>query len=93
MAIIGMYTAPPLEPIFQQQAHKERLTPVQLEEAKKMGVKGLTTKNTQYDLLKLVKFKKPRLRHTCKVNKKLVKKYGRKEARWHKLYFNEKRDN
>jgi hypothetical protein len=70
-----------LEPIFQQQVHSEKLTPMQLEEARSMGIKNLTTKNTQYDLLRLVKFQKNPLRHTPNHVKHLVKKQGRKRAR------------
>ena len=71
----------PLVPAVKQQSHKETLTVAQLEEAKLMGVKGLTVKNTQYDLLKLVKFQKERARITNKFVKNLRKKHGSKKAR------------
>lgn len=74
-------TAPPLIPAIQQQSHHEKLTGSQVEEAIKMGIKGMTTNNTQYDLLKTVKFQKKCLRHTSKYIKNLVKKHGRKDAK------------
>lgn len=71
----------PLVPAVKQQSHKETLTTSQLEEAKLMGVKGLTAKNTQYDLLKLVKFQKDRARVTSKYVRNLRKKHGSVKAR------------
>lgn len=79
--IEGNVSSARLVPVIQQQSHKELLTAIQVEEAKKMGIKGMTTKNTQFDLLKLVKFQKDRLRVTDKFTKHLCKQHGRKRAR------------
>ena len=77
----GNVSTIPLVPAVQQQSHKEFLTPIQVEEAKKMGVKGITVKNTQYDLLKLVKFQHDKPRVTDKQTLNLCKKHGRKKAK------------
>jgi hypothetical protein len=77
----GNVSTIPLVPVFQQQAHKENLTQIQVDEAKKMGISNLTTKNTQYDLLRLVKFQKARKRTTDKLTRHIVKANGRKRAR------------
>lgn len=70
-----------LVPTVHQKSHHELLSSEQLEEAKKMGIKGLTSKNTQYDLLKLVKFQKDRARVTNKETKHLLKQHGRKRTK------------
>ena len=81
------FTAPALVQPVQQRVHKEFLTPAQLEEATKMGIKGLTKDNTQYDLIKLVNNSKTRYeqehhqRRTDNFTKKLVKRLGRKRAK------------
>lgn len=75
------YTAPPLVPSVQQQSHTEKLTAAQVDEAKEMGIKGMTVKNTQYELLKLVKFQKERKRVTDKLTRRLRKQHGSKKAR------------
>ena len=77
----GNVSTIPLVPAVQQQSHKELLTPIQVEEAKKMGVKGITVKNTQFDLLKLVKFQFDRKRTTSKLVLNLCKKHGRKKTK------------
>lgn len=69
-----------LEPIIKQQVHTERVTPAQLEQVRVLKIKGIDSKSTQYELLKLLKFSKPRLRHTPNDVKHLVKKQGRKRA-------------
>jgi hypothetical protein len=71
-------TAPLLVPAVQQQPRTEHLSSAQVEEAVKMGIKGLTTKNTQKNMLKLVKFQVKRIRHTSKYIKNLTHKHGRK---------------
>jgi len=75
-------TAPVLIPAEQQRSHHDFLTPLQLENAMHMGVKGLTTSNTQYDLLKLVRFQFERKRSTSNHIKNLCKKHGRKVAKF-----------
>ena len=94
------FTAPALVIPVKQQSHKEFLTSVQLEEATKMGITGLTAKNTQHDLLKLVKSSKTRYeqehhqRRTDNFTKRLTKRLGRKHAktimikRWEDAYNN-----
>lgn len=77
----GYHSTIPLAPISRQEAHKEFLTQVQVDEAKAMGINSLTTKNTQYDLLRLVKFQKSRKRETDKFMKNLAKKHGRVKAK------------
>ena len=74
-------TAPPLIPAVQQQSHREFLSTIQVEEATKMGITNMTTKNTQYDLLKRIKFQKDRLRVTSKRVRHLAKLHGRKKAK------------
>ena len=71
-------TAPELIPAVQQRSHHDLLTAAQVDEAKSMGIKGMTTNNTQYDLLKLVKFQVEPKRHTSNYIKNLVHKRGRK---------------
>jgi hypothetical protein len=71
----------PLEPIVKQQVHTERVTPAQLEQARVLKVVGISAKSTQYELLKLLKFQKPRERHTPNHIKHLVKKNGRRRAK------------
>ena len=79
--IISPVRSEPLQIIVHQQSKTEKLTPRQIEEAIKMGIKGLTTNNTQYDLLKRVKFQKDQERPTTKMERKLLKKHGRNETR------------
>jgi hypothetical protein len=70
-------TSPILIPAIQQRSHKDLLTTIQVDEAKKMGITNMTTNNTQYDLLKLVKFQVSRIRHTSKYIRNLTHKHGR----------------
>jgi hypothetical protein len=74
-------TAPTLEQAIQQQSHHDRLTVLQVENAKGMGIKGITTDNTNYDLLKQIRFQNERPRHTSNYVKHLVKSRGRKRAK------------
>jgi len=70
-----------LEPIVHQSTKKEKLTSSQLAEARKMGIHDLTDDNSQYDLLKRIKFQKDSARPVDKYERKLVKQHGRKKAR------------
>jgi hypothetical protein len=85
-------TALLLIPVVQQRSHHDLLTATQVDEAKAMGIKGMTTSNTQYDLLKLVRFQKARARHTGLFTKNLTHKHGRKVAKriLNKLFDNQK---
>jgi len=74
-------TAPALVPSVQQQSHKEFLTVAQVDEAKKMGIQNMSVKNTQYELLKAVKFQKDRPRVTTKYIAHMAKSRGRKKTR------------
>lgn len=77
----SIYEAPPLmEYAKKQQSHKELLTQEQVENAKLLGIKSITTKNTQYDLLKILRFKTERKRKTSNFTRNLVKKHGRKKT-------------
>jgi hypothetical protein len=79
--MITYKTAPLLMPTVQQRSHHDLLTATQVDEAKAMGIKGMTTSNTQYDLLKLVRFQVTRNRHTGLFEKNLTHKHGRKVAK------------
>jgi hypothetical protein len=77
-------TAPPLELIEQQRSHYDFLTPLQVIEAKNMGIKGMTTNDTQRDLLKILRVREKNAieqkRTTSKFVRNLRKKHGSKRA-------------